>query len=250
MDVSLLQVVAVFVLILVSCIFSGMAGGGGAFITLPFLIALGLSPQQAIATSKFASLGIGVGATVAFKKRAFRDPKLITFLMGLALVVSIIVPHVFNRLSADTFQLILGVVILALIPVVLMRKFGQEARKTSTTKKTAGGFLMFITMLFSGIFSGGVATIYNIILVSFFGLSTLQANAVKRVVQLVLNSLIVIVLVASTDFIVYELATAGLIASLIGGYIGSHIALKKGENFARYALVSIMVVSGLSLLIG
>jgi uncharacterized membrane protein YfcA len=193
MDVSLWQIVAVFVIILVSCIFSGMAGGGAAFIILPLLIALGLSPQQAVATSKFSSLGIGIGATAAFKKRAFHNPRLITFLMLLAFVVSLIVPHVFNKLDEGTFRVTLGIIILALIPTVLTRKYGQASQQTSRSKKIVGGGLMAVVLLLSGIFSGGVATLYNLILVSFFGLSTLQANAVKRVTQLTLNGLIVLV---------------------------------------------------------
>jgi len=31
---------------------------------------------------------------------------------------------------------------------------------------------------------------------------------------------------------------------LLGGFLGSHIAIKKGDNFAKYTLLVFMIVSG------
>ena len=100
-----------------------------------------------------------------------------------------------------------------------------------------------------GVFSGGVGSLNNILLISFFGLSTLQANATRRVVTLALNTFVVIALAVTTDFIIFQLAVVGIIGSFIGGYIGSHIAIRKGEMFAKYALAAFMLVSGIILLL-
>jgi uncharacterized membrane protein YfcA len=248
MDVSLWQVAVVFVVVLCSCILSGMAGGGAAFVTIPFMIALGLTPQQAIAISKFSSFGIGFGATAVFKKRAFKARKLMVSLMILAILISLLVPHIFNTLSGGTFRLIIGLIILSAIPLVLKGRYGLEARPATRSRKAVGGVLLAIVLLVQGVFSGANILV-NIILISFFGLSTLDANAMKRITSIMLNIFIVGALILTTNFIVYKLAIAGLMASFIGGYIGSHLALRKGERFARYTLVFIMVISGISLLV-
>jgi uncharacterized membrane protein YfcA len=242
------KIVAVFLVVLIAGVVSGMAGGGGAFITLPFLIALGLTPQQAIATTKFSVFGSTLGGTAAFKKRAFQNRKLIIFLMSLAFLISLIVPHVFNKLSSHVFQMVLGVVMLLMVPVVLRGKHGLESRHTSKMRKIIGGVLAALVFLLQGIFSGGIGALNNIVFISFFGLSALQANATKRISSLALNTFIVIVFITTTNYIIYKLAFAGVVACFIGTYIGSHIALRKGENFARYALVAFMVLSGLGLL--
>jgi len=249
MDVHTWQIIAVFFLSLFASIFSGMAGGGGGFIVLPALIALGLAPQQAVATNKLAAFGIGLGSIAAFKRKSFANPKLLIFLVALAAAISLVVPHIFSSLSNKSFQIILALIILSLIPVVLSEKHGLEQQKTSTTKKAIGAALMAIVLFVQGVFSGGVGSLNNILLISFFGLSTLQANATRRVVTLALNTFIVIALIATTHFIIYKLAFAGLVGSFIGGYIGSHIAIQKGERFAKYALAVFMLVSGIWLII-
>lgn len=242
------QIIAVFFLTLGASTFSGMAGGGGGFIVLPIFIALGLSPQQAVATMKLGAFGVGSGAITAFRKKSFENRKLLACLMALAFIVSLFVPHIFRQLNSKTFQFILGAIILVLIPVILSEKRGLVQKSTSLTQKTVGSLLMVIVLFLQGVFSGGIGSLNNILLISFFGLTTLQANAMRRVITMALNTFVVIALVATTHFIVYKLAVSGLFGGFIGGYIGSHFALKKGEKFAKYALAAFMLVSGIVLL--
>jgi uncharacterized membrane protein YfcA len=238
----------VFIVTFFASIFSGMAGGGGGFIVLPILIALGLSPQQAVATNKLSAFGIGFGSIAAFKKKSFANPKLLAFLVGLAAVISLFVPHIFKQLSGKTFQVILALIILSLIPLVLSEKRGLEQQTASLTKKVVGTVLITLVLFMQGLFSGGLGSLNNILLISFFGLSTLQANAMRRVVTLALNTFIVIALILTTHFIVFRLALAGMAGSFIGGYIGSKLAIEKGEKFAKNALAAFMLVSGIWLI--
>lgn len=240
---------AVFLVCLFASTFSGMAGGGGGFIVLPVLIAFGLSPQQAVATGKLAAFGLGAGSVAAFKKKAFANPRLLAYFVALSALISLFVPHIFRQINGKTFQLILGVIILVLVPVVMTEKSGLKSQKTSLFKKSVGTVLMAIVLFMQGVFSGGVGSLNNILLISFFGLSTLQANATRRVITLTLNSFIVIALALTTHFIVYRLALAGMAGSFIGGYIGSEIAIKEGERFAQIALAIFMLVSGIWLVV-
>ncbi len=248
MTVHTWQIVAVFFLTLGSSTFSGMAGGGGGFIVLPILIALGLSPQQAVATNKLSAFGIGFGSLAAFKKRSFANPHLLIFFVLLAASISLFVPHIFKELSEKSFQLILALVILSLIPVVLSEKLGLRQVKTSILKKVIGTVLMGLVLFVQGVFSGGLGSLNNVLLISFFGLSVLQANATRRVITLALNIFIVAALILTTHFIIYRLALAGMAGSFIGGYIGSEFAIEKGEKFAKYALATFMFVSGVWLI--
>jgi uncharacterized membrane protein YfcA len=84
---------------------------------------------------------------------------------------------------------------------------------------------------------------------SFFGLNVLEASAIQRVSSLVLNGLIVVTLALTTNFIIWQYAVVGIVASFIGGYIGSKIALKRGESFAKIALAIFMFVAGTLLLV-
>jgi hypothetical protein len=249
MDVNVLQVIGVFTVVLGASTFSGMSGGGGGVIIVPFLIALGLSPQQAIATTKFGGFGVSFGSIAAFKKKAFENTRLVIYLMLMAALISLAVPVIFNHLSGNTFQLVIGIIMLALIPNSLSKKHGIMQQQTSRIRKIVGSFLLAIVFLLQGVFSSGVGSLNNMVLSSFFGLTALQAASVRRFASLALNTFIVISLIFTTNFIVYQYAFAAFTASLIGGYLGARIALKKGNQFTKYALAGFMFISGVVLLV-
>jgi uncharacterized membrane protein YfcA len=249
MDISVLHTAIVAAVVLCATIFSGMSGGGGGLIIVPFLIAVGLSPQQAIATTKFAGIGFSFGGIAAFKKKAFNNRLLLLYLIVLAILISLIVPTLFKALSGKAFQVAIGLMMIALVPVTLKGKQGLRTTRTTFQKKVFGGVLLGFTFLLQGVFSSGVGLLNNFVLMSCFGLNVLDANAIQRVSALALNSFIVISLVTTTNFIVWQYAIAGLIASFVGGYIGSKIALKRGEKFAKFALAIFMLIAGVLLLV-
>jgi uncharacterized membrane protein YfcA len=249
MDISVLRLLVVFGVVFLSGIFSGMSGGGGGMIIVPFLIAVGLTPQQAIATTKFCGIGFSFGGIAAFKKKSFNHPALLTFLTILAAGISLIVPTLFKALSGNAFQVAIGLVMIALVPVTLNGKQGLRTKKTTSIQKIYGGILMSFTFLLQGVFSSGTGILNNLVLMSFFGLNVLEASAIQRVSSLVLNGLIVVTLALTTNFIIWQYAVVGIVASFIGGYIGSKIALKRGESFAKIALAIFMFVAGTLLLV-
>jgi uncharacterized membrane protein YfcA len=248
MDAHAWQIIAVFVATLGASTFSGAVGGGGGFIMLPIYIGLGLSPQQAVATNKFAAFGIGIGSVAAFKKKSFENKKLLAFLLTISFLISLVVPHIFLSLSSRSFQSIIGLILIICTPLMISKKVGIEQKSTSWPKKLIGGTLICCVTLVQGVFSGGTGSLNNILLITFFGLTALQANATRRVSTLALNTFIIATLALTTNFIVFSLAVAGLVGSLAGGYLGSNIALKRGERFAKYGLAVFMVVSGIVLI--
>jgi uncharacterized membrane protein YfcA len=248
MDISVLHAAIVFVVVFMATIFSGMSGGGGGLIIVPFLLAVGLSPQQAIATTKFSGIGFSAGGIAAFKKKAFNNPLLLIYLIILAILISLIVPTLFKALSGNTFQIAIGLMMIALVPVTLSDKHGLRTIKTSLPRKSAGAILLGITFLLQGVFSSGVGLLNNLVLMSFFGLKALDASAIQRVSALALNGFIVIALITTTNFIVWQYAIAGIVAAFAGGYIGSKIALDQGQRFAKYALATFMLIAGVALI--
>jgi uncharacterized membrane protein YfcA len=239
----------VFVVVFFATIFSGMSGGGGGLIIVPFLIAVGLNPQQAIATTKFSGIGFSFGGIAAFKKKSFNNPLLLIYLILLAIAISLIVPTLFKALSGDVFQIVIGLMMILLVPVTLSSKYGLKKVKTSRNRKFTGGILLSITFLLQGVFSSGVGLLNNLVLMSFFGLKALDASAIQRVSALALNSFIVITLATTTNFIVWQYAVAGIAAAFLGGYIGSDIALERGEKFAKLTLAIFMLIAGIILII-
>jgi uncharacterized membrane protein YfcA len=249
MDISVLNTAIVFAVVFLATIFSGMSGGGGGLIIVPFLIAVGLTPQQAIATTKFSGIGFSFGGIAAFKKKSFNNPLLLTYMIILAIFISLLVPTLFKALSGNAFQIAIGILMIALIPATISDKHGLRTAKTTFSRKIVGGSLLAVTLLLQGVFSSGVGLLNNLVLMSFFGLKALDANAIQRIVALALNSFIVISLILATNFIVWQYDIVGILAATIGGYIGSNVALKRGEHFAKYVLAIFMLIAGIMLIV-
>ncbi|HKX23996.1 MAG TPA: TSUP family transporter, partial [Candidatus Saccharimonadales bacterium] len=93
----------------------------------------------------------------------------------------------------------------------------------------------------------GVATLLFLPMMFLMGMSALQASAIRRVLM-VANALIAFCFVLPQGFIIWSFALASLVGCYIGGYIGTKIALRKGDQFVKYALATVMISSGIVLL--
>lgn len=234
---------AVFLVTFIASLLSGMSGGGGGFIITPFYIAIGLTPQQAIATGKFASFGLGAGAVVAFRRRLLAKKGFTLFLMGIAVATGLISSFLIRSVQNQHLQLLMGLLTLSMVPVLLIRHRGLKARQPGLTAKIFGTVALTVILLLQGILSSGIGSLVSVILILFFGTAALEANILKRKASIALNVIVVLGLLGS-GLINYRYGAFGLLGSLAGGYIGSRIALREGEAFARYALLLFMVVSG------
>ncbi len=118
---------AVFIALLAGFIDS-IAGGGG-LLTLPSLLAAGLSPAQALATNKLQSVGGSFSASLYFVRRGaitLREQRLniaMTFLGAVGGAVLI------QHLQADFLRQILPLLLIAIgMWFLLMPRIGEEDR--------------------------------------------------------------------------------------------------------------------------
>jgi uncharacterized membrane protein YfcA len=238
----------IFVVTFTASILSGMAGGGGGFIITPFLIAVGLTPQQSIATGKLGALGLDTGAIVAFRKRKIKKHNLLVVLIAMAVVVGAISSQAIRHIGNDNLKLVIGVLNLLMIPTLFIRHLKLKSRRTHEFVQAIGLLLILAVMFMQGIFSSGIGSLINVFLILFFGISALSANMLKRKASFVADVIVLVGLLGS-GLINYEYGLITAAAGLTGGYVGSKFALKEGEKFARYALMVFMLVSGIYLII-
>ena len=130
-----------------------------------------------------------------------------------------------------------------------MRKIGVQEAKPATWQKIIGIFLLVVTLLMQAVFSSGMGMLVVLVLMAFMGMRALEANVTKRFSQVLLNSLIVLGLLG-TGLIVWEVAITLFIVNIIGGYIGSKIAIKKGDEFVAKVFAFLMFIAGLELIFG
>lgn len=231
-------------------ILSGIAGAGGGFIMTPLGIFLGLTPAQAVSTGKFSGLSVTIGSLFGMKKAHGRVSKArIIPVMVLAAVVGLAVPYVIKTLDSDIYRIALGIILLLMIPIILVKKVGIESRRPSMIQKIFGGILLAFALTLQGVFSGGLGTLVNIVLMSMLGMTALEANITKRWSQLILN-ITIILGVLGAGLIVWPVVLVGVCSTFLGSMIGGRIAVNKGDVFIMRVMVALMFVSAIALIIG
>jgi uncharacterized membrane protein YfcA len=233
-----------------SSIFSGIAGGGGGFVMTPLQIFLGLTPAQAVATGKLSGLSVTVGSLSGMRKVSGSVSKRrVLPVMVLALVVGLAVPFIIKSLDSEVYRVALGIILLLMIPVVIFKKVGVKPHHPMVWQKWLGGGFLTLSLLLQGVFSGGLGTLVNLVLMGMLGMTAIEANVTKRWSQLILNITIVIGVLAS-GLILWPVAAVGICSTFAGSYVGGHIAVRKGDVFIMRTMVILMLISAIALIAG
>jgi len=237
-----------FIIALLSSTISGMSGGGGGFITIPYFLFIGMTPAHALATSKLSGIGVSVGSLTAFKGKGLVHKRLVIPFMLITGVFAIISAWLIPRLDAALFQRMIAVVLIVLAPTLFIKKAALQPGPRSRPWIVLG-FVAYAAFSFLQTLVGtGMGSILVLVLMFLFGLGALEANATKRVAQSV-QSVILFVLLALQGLVMWWHGLAGLLGAVIGSHIGTHIALKKGATFVKIMLALVMVTSGIALLL-
>lgn len=237
---------------LVACTLSGAAGGGASLVAgAPLLVLLGMPPVQAIASMRFGGFGISLGTSSRFIKEKMVDKRLLVIFSVVGAFCSLIGSVAIVNLEGHTelLQKIMGLVILIVgIPALYFRKAGLKARPRSRKMKIVGLVLLAINVAFLAALGSGIGSLQMIILIYFFGMTALVASATRRAMQLTVTlvSLVVFIIAGVID---YKVGGIAFVTSFIGGYIGAHLAVKKGDKFVINLFAITSAVIALQLLL-
>jgi len=245
-----------FLLFLVSLLanaFSAFAGGGAGLLQLPALIFLGLPFSIALATHKLASVALGIGASARhFRERSlewrFALLMLLSGVPGVILGASIIltVPDRWAELALGVLTIALG--IYSWCSPGLGQVDNPEHRDRSGF--VIGGTVLFAIGFLNGSLTSGTGLFVTLWLVRWFGLDYKRAVAHTLVmVGLFWNGSGAVTL-GWLGSIRWDWLPVLLLGSLLGGYIGAHYSIVKGNRAIKRAFEIVTVLVGLKLIIG
>jgi len=240
-----------FLISLIANIFSAFAGGGAGLIQFPILIFLGLPFSIALATHKLASVALGVGATIR---------NLQTYRLNVGLVLNIVlfgVPGVILGANIIVFvpdrnaEIALGILTITLgIYSIFKPDLGLEPcpRDLTTAQKILGGGVLFFVGALNGSLTSGTGLFVTLWLVRFYGLDYKLAVAHTLIlVGLFWNSSGAITLGLLSQ-IQWSWLPALLLGSLLGGFLGAHLAIIKGNKWIKRSYETITILMGIKLI--
>ena len=246
MEFELVLLLTAFVAF-ISGLLSGVAGGGGGFLMVPYWLLIGLSPAQAAANGGFMAIGMGVSTIGAFKntKHVPKDKRLVWVLISMTVVMAVIGALLLPTIDPELFKVSVAVITLLSLPLLFVNPKNVVKRNM---KMIGMAVYALLALVGSIIFSSTFGILMMIAFTLFFGMSVLQSTALRRITGLV-QAIILFVMLTAQGSLVLGHAIAGLVGASIGGYIGTRFIIKKGEQFAKYALLSGALLSAIALLV-
>lgn len=188
------------------------------------------------------------GAITAFKGKGLVDRKLLLPLIGTTIGSSFLAAWLILKVDSSLFQLIIGILLIALIPTLFIKKASLQPG-ARTGKWIFAGYAVYIIVSFvQAMFGAGLAVLLTLNLMMLFGLGALQANATKRVAQSV-QAVLMFILLLLQGLVVIGHGIATFAGAFIGSHVGSKIAIKRGDGFVKIALAITMAVSGVALIL-
>lgn len=247
------EYILLFTVSLVANAFSAFAGGGAGLLQLPALIFLGLPFSVALATHKLASVALGIGATARHFRERSLDWRFSLVILGSGLPGVVLGASLILRVPDRAAELSLGILTMGLgIYSMLNPNLGQrsEATHRDTPGYLVGGLVLFGIGVLNGSLTSGTGLFVTLWLVQWFGLDYKRAVAYTLVlVGLFWNGSGALTL-GLQGTIRWDWIPVLLVASMLGGYIGAHYSIMKGNRWIKrvYEIVTFLV--GLKLLMG
>ncbi len=242
-----------FLISLAANLFSAFSGGGAGLIQLPALIFLGLPFVVALATHKVASVALGIGATVRHLREGSLEKSLAFFILATGLPGVVVGAHLIVDIPGRTAEMALGVLTAGLgLYSWLNPHLGQvdSADHRDAAGFAVGGAGLFCIGVLNGSLTSGTGLFVTLWLVRWFGLDYRRAVAYTLVlVGIFWNGTGALTLGFLAE-IRWQWLPALLAGSLLGGYAGAHLAIRKGNRWIKRAFEVITLVIGVKLMFG
>jgi uncharacterized membrane protein YfcA len=247
-DLSALNVALLFLAMFSAGFVDAIAGGGGLIQTPAMLLSFpDRNPVSVVATSKTAAFFGTSTAAIKYRKSIKTDPKLLLAMVIPAFFGAALGAHLASRISSESYKSSIFFVMIAIFIYTLVKpELGKNhVEKYAPGKlKAIGAVAAFIIGFYDGLIGPGTGTILMIALVAIMGFAFVGASAIAKVVNATTN-LASIIVVGLTIGVMWKLGLLLGVANLAGGYMGSHMAIKKGSSFIR---IFYLIVTGLLIL--
>jgi uncharacterized membrane protein YfcA len=240
LDLGLPAIALLTLVALVAGTIDAIAGGGG-LLTIPAFLAAGLPPHLALGTNKGQSVFGSFAALVRFSRAGLVDYRRarLTFPLGAAgslagAALVLLVPP--GTLRPVVLFLLGG----AALFVGLRR--GPPARLEDAPPPRHGlavaGAAAALIGAYDGFFGPGTGTFLIVAFVGLLGLGLAHASAEAKVVNFASN-LAALVLFAVRGTVLWRVALPMAAAQLAGGWIGAHLAVRRGDALVRRVVVGV-----------
>lgn len=218
--------------------------GGGGLLQLPAMLLIpGITPLQALATNKLASVFGTATSSVTYYRRAKPDIRTALPMAGIALAGSFGGAAVATLLPASAFK---PIIVVALLAVALFTAFRPQMGAATRLRFSGhkhhimAGAAGLVIGFYDGLIGPGTGTFLVISLVALLGYDFLQASAKAKIVNLATN-IGALLLFIPHGAVLWLLGGILAVANVAGSYLGSRMAVSRGTKFIRIVFLVVVV---------
>lgn len=230
---------------LIAGIVDAIAGGGG-IITLPTLILLGLPVDFALGTSKLISTSGTSLATSNFIKQKNYSKFVIKYNLLFTCIGAATGAFCASYVKEDILKPIVSFLIISMAIYLFFKpELGTSDREIKNQKLNFRLSLIgaFAIGFYDGIFGPGTGAFLTFMFVKLLGQNFVLANGNTKVLNLTSNVVALLIFIINRK-IIWAIGIPMAFANMLGGYFGSHIAMKKGSKWVRWIFIIMAILVG------
>lgn len=228
-------------------VLGSMIGLGGGFVVVPALTFAGFAPVLAASESLFAAFCNAVASTISYSRQ-----KRIVYSLGIKLALlsipgTVLGAYISDDISATTFKLLFGIVLLASSAYIyLRRKMEPKEYNLSKQMMVLAVASSFFAGIISSLFGIGGGTVFVPLMVVAIGLSMKLAAPTSQFILMfaAASGMIVHSMLGHSDYVQAGLLSAG---AFVGGIVGSKLSLRVNEKKLRIFVTIVLALTSVKL---
>ena len=219
--------------------------GGGGLVQVPALFSTfpNASPATLFGTNKLSSIGGSITATFRYLKEVKLPLKPMLLASVCALLGSLAGAYTLTKIPPTYVRLLLPWVLLVLLLFTIVKKdlgLQHSPRLHSPSGKLFLVFGVAIIGFYGGFFGPGTGSFFMFLFAHYLGFDFLHSAAATKVVNSVTN-FAALILFIPTGHINWTIGLLMLIFNIIGGRLGSGLAVKNGSQLVRKVFIGVVL---------
>lgn len=236
--------------LIILCFFAFLAGfidsivGGGGLIQTPALLITlpHIAVPMIMGTAKISSIAGSTMSSIQYARQVTFQKRTLIVTIIAAIVGAFLGARLINYLQPNVVKpSIFFLLIVVFIYMLFKRDFGQNPKEQIMESKAVlySSIFGFIVGIYDGFLGPGTGSFLILFFVSTIGFDFLLASAHAKVVNLATNVGAVIYFLA-TDNVLWSFALPMAFFNLTGSFVGSRLAMLKGNRFIRLFFLGVI----------
>jgi uncharacterized membrane protein YfcA len=216
-------------------------GGGGGLVTVPALLAAGLPPHLALGTNKGQSVFGSFASLARYSHAGLVDRGAALYAFPLAVAGSAAGVALALALRPEVLRPLVLVLLIAAAVIVLAARPPTNSRPAVPARRARAVWALAALLIgaYDGFFGPGTGTFLILVSVALLHQPLSRATADAKVVNFGSN-LAAVAFFASRGAVLWSVALPMAGAQLLGGFLGAHLAVRRGDRFIRAVVVAIV----------